>query len=90
LTGGLNIAIQVICYFFSCSICALLTLAAIQFIGFEVQMGSTVFFKIPAWIPESIIPVTFGLMTLRYTFHLIHEIVKIVNHDFDSENKQNT
>ena len=85
LTGGVSIAVQAICYFFSAGICALLTLAAIKFIGFEIQMGGSVFFKVPAWIPILIIPVTFGLMTLRYTFRFINEMVKIVNRDLKSE-----
>lgn len=89
LTGGLNKAVRVIRCFFSSGFCALLTLAAIKFIGFEVQMGSTVFFNVPAWIPELIIPVTFGLMTLRYTVHLGEEIVKIVNPEVNPGYEQN-
>jgi len=88
LTGRAKIAIQAVCYFFSLTICALLTLAAVKFIGFEVQMGTTVFFKMPAWIPELIIPVTFALMTLRYTFRFVNEITRIVNRDPVNENEQ--
>ena len=75
-TGG--IAIQAISNFFSVVICGLLTLAGIKFVGFEAQMGSIVFFRFPAWVPEMIIPATFALMTLRFALHFLNEVVKIL------------
>ena len=53
-------------HLFSFFICCLLTYAALKFIKNEVQMGNRTFLDIPAWIPEMILPVTFGLMTLRF------------------------
>lgn len=52
----------------SAVICGLLTFAAVKFLWFEAQMGSTTFLKIPVWVPELIIPLTFGLMSIRYFF----------------------
>jgi len=53
---------------FSFFICGLLTLAAFKFIKNEIQMGTVSFLGIPSWIPEAILPLTFGLMTLRFGF----------------------
>lgn len=80
-------AIQAVCSFFSAVICGLLTLAALKFVGFEAQMGSTAFFNLPVWVPELIIPVSFGLMTLRYAMRLLNEIAKIVERFFQGEYK---
>ncbi len=88
LTGYQNNCIQIISHFFSAMICGLLTLAAIKFIHFEAQMGSTAFFKIPVWVPEIIIPVTFGLMTLRFAVKLLTEFARIRRHDFNQEFKE--
>lgn len=88
LTGPKSNYIRLICHFFSAMICGLLTLAAIKFIYFEAQMGSTVFFKIPVWVPEIIIPVTFGLMTLRFAVQLLTEFARIRRHDFNQESKE--
>ena len=77
LTGGGSIAIQALACFFSAVICGLLTLAAIKFIWFESQMGGTAFFKLPVWVPELIMPVTFGLMTLRFLMGMFSEIGKM-------------
>ena len=76
ITGAGESTIQVISHFSSASICGLLTWAGIKFIWFEVQIGGTTFFKLPVWVPELIIPITFGLMTLRYTLRLINGFTK--------------
>ena len=78
ITEAGSIWIQTISHLFSTIICGLLTLAAITFIGFEIEMGSAAFFKFPAWIPELIIPITFELMTLRFAFHFLDAILKIL------------
>ena len=76
ITGAGSSAIQAISHFSSAAVCGLLTWAGIKFIWFEAQMGGTAFFKLPTWVPELIIPVTFGLMTLRYTLRLVREFTK--------------
>ena len=76
ITGAGESAIQAVSHFSSAAICGLLTWAGIKFIGFEAQMGGTAFFKLPVWVPELIIPIAFGLMTLRYTLRLINGFTK--------------
>jgi len=58
--------IEFLIHLFSFIICGLLTFAALKFIKNEVQMGKVAFLGIPAWIPEIILPIIFGLMTLRF------------------------
>ena len=76
ITGAGESTIQAISHFSSAAICGLLTWAGIKFIWFEAQMGGTTFFKLPVWVPELIIPIAFGLMTLRYTLRLINGFTK--------------
>jgi len=66
-------------------ICSLLTYAAIKFIHFEAQMGSTIILGIPIWIPELIIPITFGLMTFRFALQLVSTFSKISNPDSNAK-----
>ncbi|OGP82860.1 MAG: hypothetical protein A2Z08_06900 [Deltaproteobacteria bacterium RBG_16_54_11] len=66
-----KIFIEVIIQLFSCIICGLLTFAAVKFIRNEALMGSITFLGIRAWVPEIILPVTFGLMTLRFGFRFL-------------------
>jgi C4-dicarboxylate transporter DctQ subunit len=88
LTGPQSNYIRLVSHFFSAVICGFLTLAAIKFLRFEAQMGSTAFFKLPVWVPEIIIPVTFGLMTLRFAVRFLSELARIRRHDFKQEFKQ--
>ncbi len=62
---GRNIVMR-ITHLFSFSVCCLLTYAALKFIRNEVQMGNRTLLNIPIWIPEMILPLTFGLMTFRF------------------------
>ena len=80
--------IHIISHFSSAVICGLLTLAAIKFIRFEAQMGGTAFFDLPVWVPEIIIPVTFGLMTLRFAVRFFSEFARIRRHDVKQEIKE--
>jgi TRAP-type C4-dicarboxylate transport system permease small subunit len=73
-TGARSIAIQALSCFFSAVICGLLTLAAVKFIWFEAQMGSRAFLNLPVWVPELIMPVSLGLMTLRFVMGMFKAI----------------
>jgi TRAP-type C4-dicarboxylate transport system permease small subunit len=60
----------------SAVICGLLAFAAVKFLWFEAQMGSTTFLKIPVWVPELIMPLTFGLMGVRYFFKVLATVFR--------------
>jgi len=77
-TESESMTIHSISQLLSAIICGLLTFAAIKFISFEAQMGTTVFFNLPVWVPELIIPVSFGLMTLRFAGNFFSEITRIL------------
>ena len=75
ISGAGNSIVQPVSHLISAVVCGLLTWAGIKFTMFEAQMGSTAFFELPVWIPELIIPVTFGVMTLRYALYLLKGIL---------------
>ena len=58
--------IGVIIQLFAAFICGLLTFAAVKFVRNESLMGSISFAGIPAWVPQLILPITFGIMALRF------------------------
>lgn len=77
-SGAGNDAVKVLSDFVSAVVCGVLTWAGIKFILFEAQMGGVAFFKLPIWLPELIIPITFGLMTLRYAMRLLNTILTVI------------
>ena len=63
-----NTLIKLINNLFSALICGLLAFAAFRFTQNEALFGDVAVFGIPDWIPLIILPITFGLMTLRFAF----------------------
>jgi C4-dicarboxylate transporter DctQ subunit len=79
---------QIIIQLFSCVICGLLTYAALKFVHNEYQMEEVVFFGLPVWLLQFIIPVTCGLMTFRYALRTLNEISALVHSDAIPEPKR--
>ena len=50
----------------ACLTCAALAYASWQFVGYERMDGMTTFLNLPAWWFESILPVGFTVMALRF------------------------
>jgi len=73
---GKNV-VTLIMHLFSFFVCCGLTYAALKFIKNEVQMENITFLNIPAWIPEMILPLTFGLMTFRFGLRSIKALSEI-------------
>ena len=55
---------------FSAIICAIVSYYAAQFVLMEYEEGMMAFSNIPAWLCESIIPIGFGLMALRFLINV--------------------
>ena len=85
ISGKSKIYLKAICELCSLIICALLAYAAVKFIHFEAQMGGTTFFGLPVWLPQLIIPITFGLMTFRFALRCVKACMRNLDPDSDSE-----
>ena len=70
--------IEVIVQSFAAFICGLLTFAAVKFVRNEALMGSITFLGIPAWVPQLILPITFGIMALRFCLLALKELSTII------------
>ena len=51
---------------FSSAVCGVITYYSIQFVAMEYEDGMIAFANVPAWACEIIIPIGFGLMSLRF------------------------
>ena len=66
--------IGIIIQLFAAFICALLTFASVKFVKNEALMGSITFAGIPAWVPQLILPITFGIMSLRFCLLVLKDL----------------
>ena len=87
ISGRALIYLKAVSQLCSLIVCGLLAYAAVKFIQFEAQMGGTTFFGLPVWLPQLIIPITFGLMTFRFALRCCK--VCMGDLDTDSDSKQN-
>ncbi len=77
---GKNV-VTLITHLFSFLVCCALTYATLKFIRNEIQMGQKTFLDIPVWIPEMILPVTFGLMSLRFGLRSFRNLSELTRRD---------
>lgn len=55
--------------FITAAICAIVAYYSIQFVQFEYEDGLIAFANVPVWLCETIIPIAFIVMSLRYLFY---------------------
>lgn len=67
--------VTLIIHLFSLFICILLTYASLKFLKNEAEMGETTFLKIPNWVLETILPLTFGLMSFRFGLQFFKTLI---------------
>jgi C4-dicarboxylate transporter, DctQ subunit len=58
-----------------------LTATSYRFLKDEMEFGGTLILDIPIWIFQIIIPVGFGLMTLRFALILLESILAVIRPD---------
>lgn len=53
-------------FFFTSLVCIITAYYSVEFIRFEYEDQTIAFAQIPTWVCQSIIPIAFGLMALRF------------------------
>jgi len=62
---------------FTSLVCGIMAYYSLSFVIMEKQDGYTAFANIPAWACESIIPIAFAIISLRYLFLSINSFAQI-------------
>ena len=79
LPDGLKPIVEVTVQLFSATVCAFVAYYSLQFVLSEFTHGGLVFWKVPVWVCEAIIPVSFAVIALRYFFMSLKNISTLVN-----------
>ncbi|MEJ2657272.1 MAG: TRAP transporter small permease [Desulfobacterales bacterium] len=66
LSGRAKTVTRFFVEFFTALICFIVAYYSLRFVQMEFSVGGKAFAKIPAWLCESIIPIGFMVMALRY------------------------
>jgi len=63
---------------FAAAVCGFLAVYGAGFVQMEWQDGGMAFAKVPSWACTAIIPITFGVMTLRYLSWALGHLMEAV------------
>lgn len=71
LKGRWKASAEILVHLFSSFIAYLLMMASWHFVQSEIEFASTVFNNVPSWYFEIIMPIGFGLMSLRFLLNAV-------------------
>ena len=54
-----------------------LTLAAWKFVQLEMEFPTILFLEVPAWTFQTILPISFSVISLRYFLHVLDDSIKL-------------
>lgn len=78
LPGKVKLAVKVFTHLFTVVICGVVTWYSMQFVQTSHEFGDVLMGSIPAWIPQLILPVGFGLICYRYSLFVVAELTRLI------------
>ena len=68
---------KIVVNIFAIVVTIILARASWIFLGFEKEAGTIIFLDIPSWYIQSILPLGFGLMAIRFFLKILEQITSI-------------
>ena len=69
-------AVKIVLDLFTASICGLITWHSIAFVRTSHEFGDLLLGGVPAWIPQSVLPLGFGLIAWRYALFVVRGVAR--------------
>ena len=69
--------VQILVNFCTGLISVFLTVASWKFVRLEMEFPTILFLDLPAWIFQTILPVSFAVISLRYFLHVFDDSIKL-------------
>jgi len=76
LSGRAAAAANAAAALFTGVVCAVLAWHGARFVMLDFNTGTTAFAAVPAWVPELMIPIGFGVMALRFLATGVSEVMR--------------
>lgn len=77
LAEKLKLPVKVVIHAFTAGICGVVAWNSAQFVMTSREFGDILMGSVPAWIPQLIMPVGFGLICYRYTLFVVSELLRM-------------
>jgi len=78
LPDRVKLAVKIVIHIFTAGICGVVTWHSAQFVGMSHEFGDVLMGSIPAWLPQMILPIGFGLICYRYSLFVLQESYRLV------------
>jgi TRAP-type C4-dicarboxylate transport system permease small subunit len=69
-------ATDIALHLFTAGICGLITWHSLAFVRTSHEFGDVLLGSVPAWIPQAVLPLGFGLITYRYALFALRGVVR--------------
>ena len=70
-------AVKIVIHIFTAGVCGVVTWYSVQFVQMSHEFGDVLMGSVPAWLPQLILPVGFGLICYRYSLFVIKEVYRL-------------
>jgi TRAP-type C4-dicarboxylate transport system permease small subunit len=77
LPEKIKLAVKIVIHIFTAGVCGVVTWYSVQFVQMSHEFGDVLMGSIPAWLPQLILPVGFGLICYRYSLFVIQEFIRL-------------
>ena len=77
LPEKIKLAVKIVIHIFTAGVCGVVTWYSVQFVQMSHEFGDVLMGSVPAWLPQLILPVGFGLICYRYSLFVIKEVYRL-------------
>ena len=77
LPASIKTFAKVVIHLFTAIVCGIVTWHSAQFVLTSKEFGDLLLGGVPAWLPQLILPVGFGLISYRYSLFAIRDLLQL-------------
>ena len=70
-------SVKIVIHLFTAAVCGVVAWHSVQFVQTSREFGDVLMGTIPAWLPQLILPIGFGLICYRYALFAIREFLSL-------------
>lgn len=84
LPEKIKTAVKIVIHLFTAVVCGIVTWHSLAFVRTSHEFGDLLMGSVPAWIPQLILPVGFGLICYRYSLFVLQGIMRLLRREKSS------
>ena len=77
LPDKIKLLVKIVIHIFTATVCGAVAWYSVQFVQMSHEFGDVLMGSVPAWMPQLILPVGFGLISYRYSLFAIEEFFRL-------------